>query len=42
VKSMYIPVCAHRLVTKSYLHEGHAVSSEQVLAELLRSVSVPE
>ena len=42
VKSMFVPVCAHRLMTKSYLHEGHAVSPDQVLGELLRSVTVPE
>ncbi len=42
LKSLFIPVCAHRVVGKSYLHEGHPISSEQVLGEILRKVTVPE
>jgi MoxR-like ATPase len=42
IKSLFIPVCAHRVVGKSYLHEGHPISSEQALGEILRKVTVPE
>ena len=42
LKSLFVPVCAHRVVSKSYLHEGHAVSAEQILSDILRSVTVPE
>lgn len=42
IKSLFIPVCAHRVATKSFVHEGHTISAEQVLAEILRHVSVPE
>jgi MoxR-like ATPase len=42
VKVLFIPTCAHRVVSKSYLHEGHTLSSEQILTEILRRVSVPE
>ena len=42
IKSLFIPVCTHRVVTKSYLHEGHMLSAEQILGEILRNVSVPE
>ena len=42
VKSLFLPVCAHRVMTKSYLHEGHTLSPEQILAEVLQKVVVPE
>ncbi len=42
IKSLFVAVCAHRVVTKSYLHGGHAVTGEQLLGEILRNVSVPE
>ncbi len=42
LKSLFVPVCAHRVVSKSYLHEGHTVSAEQMLNDILRNVSVPE
>ena len=42
IKAMFIPVCAHRVVSRSYLHEGHAVSAEQIFSEFLRTVSVPD
>jgi len=42
IKSLFISVCAHRVVSKSYLHEGHTVSAEQTLAEIVRNVTVPE
>lgn len=42
VKSLFIATCAHRVVSKSYLHEGHTLSAEQMLGEILRQVSVPD
>jgi MoxR-like ATPase len=42
LKAMFIPVCAHRVVSRSYLHEGHTVSPDQIFGEFLRTVSVPE
>lgn len=41
VKGLFLPVCAHRVMSKSYLHEGHSVSAEQILREILANVSVP-
>jgi len=42
LKALFVPVCAHRVVSKSYLHDGHTVSAEQILEEVLRGVTVPE
>jgi MoxR-like ATPase len=42
IKNLFIPVCAHRVVSKSYLHDGHTVSAEQILADIVRNLSVPE
>ncbi len=42
IKSLFIPVCAHRIATKSFVHEGHTISAEQILSEILRNVTVPE
>ena len=42
IKSLFIPVCAHRVVSKSHLHEGHTVSADQILGDILRNVSIPE
>lgn len=42
IKSLFIPVCAHRIATKSFVHEGHTISAEQILTEILRNVTMPE
>jgi MoxR-like ATPase len=42
IKALFLPVCAHRVVSKSYLHDGHVVSAEQILREILQNASVPE
>jgi MoxR-like ATPase len=42
VKALFLPVCAHRVVSKSYLHDGRVVSAEQILSEILQNASVPE
>ncbi len=40
-KTLAAPVFAHRVVNKSYLRDGHAASSDQVLRELIEQVRVP-
>lgn len=42
LKALFVPVCAHRVVSKSYLHDGHTINSDQLLAEIVRTVSVPD
>lgn len=42
IKSLFVPTCAHRVVTKSYLHDGHTFSTDQLLGEIVRNVSVPD
>lgn len=42
IKSLFVAVCAHRVVTKSYLHEGHSINAEHILAEVLRATPIPE
>ncbi|NLX12637.1 MAG: MoxR family ATPase [Phycisphaerales bacterium] len=42
IKALFVPVCAHRVVCKSFLHEGHPVSAERIMMDILRQVAVPE
>ena len=42
VKMMFIPVCAHRVVSKSYLHNGDAHGAEATLRKLLDEVPAPK
>jgi len=42
IKTLFVPTCAHRVVTKSYLHDGHTVNTDQLLGEIARNVSVPD
>ena len=41
VKRLFAPVCAHRVITKSYLHNGDAAAAGRVLREILDSVAAP-
>ena len=41
IKNLFVPVCAHRVVGKSYLHGGQAGTTDQILGEIVRNVSVP-
>ena len=41
VKALARPVCAHRLVSKSYLHDGRTVSNDQLVDEVLDQVPSP-
>jgi MoxR-like ATPase len=42
IKALATAVFAHRMVTKSYLREGQVSSGEQIIREILASVTVPE
>jgi MoxR-like ATPase len=41
VKQLARPVFAHRIVSKSYLRDGHARSPDQILMEILEQIPVP-
>jgi MoxR-like ATPase len=41
VKRLFIPVCAHRVVSKTYLHNGDADATTRVLQTLLDQVPAP-
>src|SRR5207237_5406822 len=41
VKSLFIPVCAHRVVSKTYLHNGDANATARVLQSVLDQVPAP-
>ncbi len=41
VKELARSVCAHRLVSKSYLHDGRTMSNDQLMEEVLAQVSAP-
>jgi MoxR-like ATPase len=41
VKQLFIAACAHRVIAKSYLHNGDAHGTEAVLKKVLEQVPVP-
>jgi MoxR-like ATPase len=41
IKALATPVFAHRVVSKSYIRDGHAASNEQVLKEILEKLVCP-
>jgi MoxR-like ATPase len=41
VKQLFIPVCAHRVVSKSYLSNGDANATARILQNILDQVPVP-
>ena len=41
VKRLFVPVCGHRVITKSYLHNGDASAGTRVLQEVLDAVPAP-
>jgi len=41
VKALVVPVCVHRVISKTYLHDGAAGSTERILQDLLESVAAP-
>ncbi|RIK64514.1 MAG: ATPase [Planctomycetota bacterium] len=40
-KALAIPVFAHRVVSKSYLRDGHMGSNDQIMLEILEQIPVP-
>ncbi|HWE03836.1 MAG TPA: MoxR family ATPase [Tepidisphaeraceae bacterium] len=42
VKTMFLPVCAHRVLSKSYLHNGNGHGAEGALRKLLDEVATPK
>ena len=41
VKGLFIPVCAHRVVSKTYLHNGDGNATGRVLQSILDQVATP-
>jgi len=41
IKRLAVPVLAHRVITKGYLHGGHRAAVEALVARLLEEVPVP-
>jgi MoxR-like ATPase len=41
VKALVLPVCAHRIISKTYLHNGDAKATARVLEQLLDRVAAP-
>jgi MoxR-like ATPase len=41
VKSLFIPVCAHRVVGKTYLHNGESQATSRILQAILDEVPAP-
>jgi MoxR-like ATPase len=41
VKRLFIPVCSHRVVSKTYLHNGDADATKRVLQSILDQVPAP-
>ena len=42
VKRLVVPVFAHRVVSRSYAHNGHLSSTEQIVQEIVAQTPVPE
>jgi MoxR-like ATPase len=41
IKQMAVPVCAHRVLSKSYLDESQSSSTSSVITQILNEISVP-
>jgi MoxR-like ATPase len=41
VKRLFVPVCGHRVISKTYLQSGDAAAAGRVLREILESVDTP-
>jgi MoxR-like ATPase len=42
VKSLFVPCCAHRVVSKTYLHNGDANGTTSILQAILDHVPTPK
>lgn len=41
LKMLMVPVFAHRVVTKSFLHDGETAGPDQIIADIVRSTPAP-
>ncbi len=41
VKSLFVPVCAHRVISKTYLHNGDAKATERTLVAIMDRIATP-
>lgn len=41
VKQLVVPVCAHRVISKTYLHDGDTHATARVLQDILDQISTP-
>ena len=41
VKGLFLPVCAHRVISKTYLHNGDSNATERVLQAILDKAATP-
>jgi MoxR-like ATPase len=41
VKLLAVPVCAHRVISKSYLHNGGSNSTARIVQRVLEQVATP-
>jgi MoxR-like ATPase len=41
VKQLFLPVCGHRVVSKTYLHNGDNNATARVLQAILDKVAAP-
>ena len=41
VKTLFMPVCAHRVISKTYLHNGDANATERILQSILDRTPTP-
>jgi MoxR-like ATPase len=41
VKTLFIPVCAHRVISKTYLHNGDSRATERTLQAILDRIATP-
>jgi hypothetical protein len=42
VKQLFIPCCAHRVVSKTYLHNGDANATGRILQAILDKTPTPK
>ena len=42
VKNLFKPVCSHRVISKTYLHNGDANAAERILQSILDRVPTPK
>jgi MoxR-like ATPase len=41
VKALFLPVCAHRVISKTYLHNGDANATDRILQAVLDRTAAP-